>query len=400
MKGYRRWMAAILTAAAAAVASVHPGLALPAAEPFADFHIGAQATDAPQRIITVARYRQNAEGEFLPDGTEEIDCKLNRLTGDASLYIHPNTDGVWATVDHLTDLNGDGIYELLEGGDIPAWDAVDSTGTLSRARAGQLPLLSGQEPCILSAQSLLLQSRQAVQDRTEGGSQALDVGRGTVAVQEFPVCRVTLHHSDPADGQEYEQVYYLRIYQDILVPFDVTRDAWYYDAVIFCLSQRYFDGMGEGLFSPDSLLSRAQLAKVLWTVSSSPIAFPTSFTDVSEDDWFYPAVSWCQQMDLINGCGDGAFAPYDQLTREQLASILYRYARHSGSSLRASANLSDYSDGGDVSPWAYESMRWAVGNRLISDSDNAILPGAPVSRAELAQALYSYDLYLGLSRER
>ena len=100
----------------------------------------------------------------------------------------------------------------------------------------------------------------------------------------------------------------------------------------------------------------------------------------------------------MTGVSASCFAPDASLSREQMIAVLYRYARYTGSSLRAGADLSEFSDQDAVSPWAVNSMRWAVSNGLISGSNNTLRPRDIVSRAEMASVLYSYDLNLGLRR--
>lgn len=388
MRRYRRWMAALLAAAAAASISVFPGLALPAAESFAEFHIGASSTDAPERTLSVARYTRDADGGFRLSGAEEQVCRLNRVTGDANFFIQPSEEGVWVTVDYLTDVNGDGVYELLDGGSKPAWEVMDAQSELA-APQGQVPTLAADEMYILSSELLVQHSEQAVQQRLSGGAYALEGASEASAETVFPLCVITLR---AADGRD--QVFYLQIYEDVLVPLDVSPTDSYYDAVIFCLFRGYFTGTGGGRFSPDSPLTRAQLAQVLWTTCGSPEAAPATFADVPEGAWYFQAVSWCQRTGLISGQGGSTFAPNSLLTREQMSAILYRYARHTGSSLRATADMSRFSDPDSVSPWAYESMRWAATNWLIDISGGALLPKNTVTRAELAEALYAYDINL------
>lgn len=387
MRRYGRWMAALLTAATAAI-SVFPGLALPAAESFAEFHIGASSTDAPERTLSIARYTRGTDGSFQLSGAEEQVCKLNRVTGDANFFIQPSEEGVWVTVDYLSDVNGDGVYELLDGGSRPAWEVMDVQSELA-APQGQVPTLAAGEMYILSSELLVQRSEQAAQERLSGGAHALEGAPETSAETVFPLCVITLR---AADGRD--QVFYLQIYEDVLVPLDISPADSYYDAVVFCLFRGYFTGTGGGRFSPDSSLTRAQMAQVLWTTCGSPDAEPTTFTDVPEDAWYYRAVSWCQQTELISGQGGNTFAPNSLLTREQMAAILYRYARHTSSSLRATADMSRFSDLDSVSPWAYNSMRWAATNWLIDISDGALLPKNTVTRAELAEALYAYDINL------
>lgn len=388
MRRYRRWMAALLAAVTAASLSVFPGLAQPAAEPFAQFHIGASSTDAPQRTLSIARYARGADGGFRLSGTEEQVCRLNRVTGDANCFIQPAEEGVWVTVDYLTDVNGDGVYELLDGGSSPAWEVMDAQSDLI-SPPDKVPALAADEMYILSSELLVQHSRQAVQDRLAGGAHALEDAPEASAGTDFPLCIITLR---AAGGQD--QVFYLQIYEDVLVPFDVSPSDSYYDAVVFCLFRGYFTGTGGGQFSPDAPLTRAQLAQVLWTTCGSPEAEPTTFTDVPEDTWYYRAISWCQQNKLISGQGGNTFAPNSLLTREQMTSILYRYAQHTGSSLRATANMSRFTDLDSVSPWACTSMQWAATNWLIDVSGDTLLPKNTVTRAELAEALYAYDINL------
>lgn len=382
-------MAALLAAAAAV--SISGGLALPAAASFAEFHIGANDSDAPQRTLSIARYRRGADGRFHLKGTEEQTCRLNRVTGDANFFIQTAEKDVWVSVDYLTDIDGDGVYELLDGGSSPVWEVMDTQGDLISPQE-QVPTLAADEMYILSSELLVQHSQQAVENRLAGGVHALDEALEASVQPDFPLCVVTLHCSDPSDGQD--QVFYLQIYGDVLVPLDVEPNAPYYDAVIYCLFRGYFAGTGGGRFSPDEPLTRAQLAQVLWTVNGSPEAEPTSFSDVPEGTWYYRAISWCQQTKLISGQGNRTFAPNSLLTREQMAAVLYRYAQHTGSSLAADSDMSRFSDWSGVSPWALDSVQWAAANWLIDISDGQLLPKKTVTRAELAQALYCYDINL------
>lgn len=384
MKKMKRWMAAGLTAALAASLLIVPGLA---AETFADFRIDAAGMDVPERTITVARYGQDADGALRLTGTTEYSCKLNRVTEDASFYIQPKADGVEVVVDYLADLDGDGAYELMDSDSSPMRDSMDQKSILSAVTDSPCVPLTGGETYIVSAESLSSQYRQALQR----GAQAL--GLEKAAPQSFPLCRVTLR--GPLSGGEDRQTYYLELYGKVLVPFDVSPEAWYYNAVEYGLAQGYFSGMEDGRFGPDEPLNRAQLAQVLWTVGGCIESDSAHFSDANPDDWFYPAISWCQQEGLIAGYEDGSFSPDRLLTREQLASILYRYARYAGSSLRTTADLSQYADHQEVSSWACDSMRWAMSNRLLTADDGALRPADTVSRAELAAALYAYDINLG-----
>ncbi len=380
MNIWKRWTAAALTLSLVVSLSIAGALALSPAAPFADFRIDAARMEAPDRALEIELYQQDKDGAFLHTDTRSEDCKINQVTGDATLYIQPNVEGVWVTVDYLTNLNGDDSYELLEGGNEPVWDSLTATGEL--VRGGNEALDVGQT-YILSAEAL--SARFDKMEKSHGRLLGMEN-----PVTSWPLCRVALSRTDPADGQTYEQLYYLEIFGSELVPWDVLRSAPYCEAVEYGLTRGWFTGMDDGSFGPDQPLNRAQLALVLWRVGGCQSAEQASFTDAKSGDWYYSAVCWCQQEGLIAGYADGSFLPDGPLTREQLASILQRYAKTDVPAAYVTGDLSQYDDCGEISSWAYDSMRWAVANRiLVPSGGNSLRPGSSVTRAELAEALYA-----------
>lgn len=392
MKRYRRWMAGLLAAVIMA-ASLSSALAAPADTPFAEFRFDASELDQPNRDISINIYRRGEDGQFQVASSSKYSCTLNRATGDARFFVQANRDNVWVSVDYLTDLDGDGVYELLEDPSAPVWDVMDTQGRLSRPQPGEsAPVLASGQPYLLASDLLVTRSRQAVQDRAAGGSFALGLTQDTAGRQDFPLCMVKLHYTDPAGGEEQTLVYYLQIYGDVLVPFDLSPSDPYYDAVLFVLSRGYFSGSGNGLFQPNSKLPRAQMAQVLWTMAGSPAGAESSFSDVPAGQWFYPSVSWCQREGLIAGYSSKTFAPSKSLSREQMMTILFRYANYTGAPLGSDGDLSRFSDAGDVSSWARDGMQWAAANGLLVNSaDGTLRPQELVTRWELAAVLYAYS---------
>lgn len=388
MNRLNRWTAAALACALALSLSIASAAALTPAEPFADFRIDAASMEVPDRTLGIDTYRPDENGDFLHSESGNYDCKVNRITSDAALYIQPKAEGVWVTVDYLTDVNGDGLYELLDGGDEPAWDSLTAQGKLAQ---GGNEALTGGQTYILSAEALAARFDEAEKARAQLlGAEA--------PVTSWPLCQITLSRTDPADGRTYEQLYYLEVFKDFILPSDVLRSSPYCDAIKYCLIQGWFSGMEDGSFGPDEPLNRAQLAQVLWTVGGCPEAEGAEFTDAAPGSWFYQAVSWCRREGLIAGYEDGSFLPEASLTREQLASILARYAGQTGTNPFSVTDLSRYEDRGDISPWAYDSMCWAVANRLLVPAGSELRPGGAVTRAELAQALYAYRTSLNSIR--
>jgi len=400
MKHYKRWAAGLLAAVMLTAVSLSSGFAAEA--PFAEFRLDASDIDKPSRDISVDIYHRDESGQFRAASSSQYSCTFNRVTTrDARFFIQPNTDGVWVSVDYLTDVNGDGTYELLEDPGAPVWDVMDSEGGLFRPQPGfAAPVLPPREEqaYLLSSDTLLARSRQAVQERMPGGSCALEIAQDGAVQQQFPLCMVKLHRTLP-DKQEETLIFYLQLYGDVLVPFDVSPSDQYYDAVCFVLSQNYFSGVGNGLFRPEKHLPRAQLAQVLWSMAGSPEGAESAFSDVPSDQWYYKAVSWCQQEGLIVGYTANTFGPQDLLSREQMLTVLCRYAEYVGSPLNTDDDLSRFSDAGQVSSWAQTGVRWAASNGLLANTDGSALgPKELVTRGELAAAIYAYAQSIGLRK--
>lgn len=370
---WKRWGLGWLTALAVAAGSVCPVWAAPGWEPFADFRIDAAAMDFPQKPVAVQLYRPGEDTEFQPDMRVEWTCTLNRVTGDASFYIQPRTEGVWVTVDCFTDLDGDGVHEQWEGVRSPIAPQPDSILRLS----GSPETLEMNHSYVLEAQALVQWGEDAVQHESLPLSQEETAGR--------PLYVVGLHRGE----DEPEQTYYLKIFDSVLIPEDVSPSDWYYEAVEFVLSQGYLTGTGDGSFSPEQSLSRAQLAQILWRVGGSLAAPEVRFSDVGPQDWYCAAVSWCCQEGLMSGASEETFGANSPLTREQLALILFQYV-HRNQTLPQAASVprERFSDWEDISPWAIRSADWAEEGGLLScDAEGAFHPDSGVTRADMAVVL-------------
>ena len=389
MKWHRRWLALALSTLLM-ISSVVPCLAgeTSSSAVFSNFYIDAADMAFTQTNLSVQLYNRSSGGQYQPGEVLQIDCSLNQVTEDASFYIQPKVGSVWVTVDYLTDLNGDGIYELPRDSASPAWDYLSpqSSVILQRSSVSQ-KLLAGQT-YILSAQTLLQGSQQAANLRTLNGSSTYLGLSGSV--QDFPLCLVSLRCS--SGGKEQVLSYYVKLYGRALPPSDVSPDSPYYEAVEYVLAQGYFSGMGNGIFQPNGLFTRAQLAQTLWRMGGSLTARDCSFPDVDSSAWYYDAVSWCCQNGIMTGLSTNSFAPDAPLSQQQMALILYQFAKYSGLDVSKQGDLSAYSDGENVSLWAKQGMEWAVGNGILpTDSGTALNPSASVTRSQMAMVLYAFD---------
>ena len=164
--------------------------------------------------------------------------------------------------------------------------------------------------------------------------------------------------------------------QDATCPISAFTDAdptaWYHDGVHWALENGVMSGVGGNRFDPNGDTSRAMVATMLWRLEDSPVVnYGMRFEDVEADAWYTEAIRWANSTGIITGYGDTAFGPSDPVTREQLASMLYRYAQYKGIdvSVGEDTNILSYGDAFDVSGWANAAMQWAVGAGIITGYD-------------------------------
>ena len=169
---------------------------------------------------------------------------------------------------------------------------------------------------------------------------------------------------------------------------DVPDNYWGKDAIAFVTARELFNGISDDQFAPAAPMTRAMLVTVLHRLEDTPAAkADAAFPDVDAAAWYADAVAWASGNGIVTGTGSG-FEPDGQITREQLATILYRYADFLGLDTSAAGPLSQFSDGDKVSAWAEEAMQWAVGSGLLTGKGNGTVdPTGNATRAEVAAIL-------------
>lgn len=169
---------------------------------------------------------------------------------------------------------------------------------------------------------------------------------------------------------------------------DIEESTWYFDAVRFVQENKLMEGTSTGTFDPEGNLSRAQLAQILYNKESRPdAAGDNGFADVSSSAWYAPAITWAATQKIIGGYGNGQFGPNDHVTREQMVVMLWRYA---GSPLAANKQL-NFMDADKASDYAVDALCWAVENRIINGTGNGVLdPQGLSTRAQAAQILQNF----------
>ena len=168
---------------------------------------------------------------------------------------------------------------------------------------------------------------------------------------------------------------------------DVPRDAWYHDAVQWAVDKGLMNGVSDTLFAPNDTATRAMVVTMLWRLAGEPASSASApFTDVSSDAWYAEAVAWAAETSAVNGTSADAFSPDTPVTREQLAAILYRYAQARGKGFTGAwAFLLDFSDAASVSEWADEAMHWMTMHGVITGmGDGTLAPRDNAARAQIA----------------
>ena len=172
---------------------------------------------------------------------------------------------------------------------------------------------------------------------------------------------------------------------------DVAEGDWFYDAVVYAYQNELMDGVGGNRFAPNSETTRAQLVTILYRLEGQPaVSGDLPFTDVETGTWYTNAVLWAAQNGIVNGVTDTTFAPGDEITRQQLVTILYRYAEAKGYDVSASADLSGYPDAGQVQDYAQPAMAWAVAEGIVEGMDGNLNPAGNASRAQIATILMRF----------
>ncbi len=173
---------------------------------------------------------------------------------------------------------------------------------------------------------------------------------------------------------------------------DIDVTEWYHDYVDYAITHDLMDGFGDGVFAPEKTVTRAQMAGILWNLEGQPVVnYLMTFTDVPDGKWYTEAIRWAASEGIISGFGDDTFRPEDIITREQMAAMLYFYEEYKNGDHTVDAELT-FTDSGEVSSWANEAVVWCVGKDLIhGKGDNAFDPRGTSIRAQLATLLALYD---------
>ncbi|MBP3509325.1 YDG domain-containing protein [Oscillibacter sp.] len=180
---------------------------------------------------------------------------------------------------------------------------------------------------------------------------------------------------------------------------DARMTDWYHDGVHFCLENGLMVGYGDGIFKPNAPTTRSMLIVMLWRLNGSPtVNYALDFEDVKEGAWYTEAVRWAKSEGVAGGYGNGKFGPSDTLTREQMVTMLYRYAQYKGYdvSVGEDTNILSYGDATTVAEYAVPAMQWACGSGVVGGMDAAdgsgliLAPKGSTTRAQIATMMMRF----------
>lgn len=173
---------------------------------------------------------------------------------------------------------------------------------------------------------------------------------------------------------------------------DVGERDWFFEPVQYVCSRGIMNGSGDSLFLPNSEATRGMIVTMLYRLDGSPdFGGQSPFSDTGPGEYYYAPAVWAARNGIVTGSGGGRFEPNGNITREQLAAILYRYAAYRGMDTSPRCELSSFADADDISSYARDAMSWAVASGLIGGvSENVLQPGGPALRAQVAAVMMRF----------
>ena len=228
----------------------------------------------------------------------------------------------------------------------------------------------------------------SVADSQDNKIEVTDMGNGTYTFK-MPHQKVTVEASFAAVGS------FSACPKDTACPIwpfiDAETTAWYHDGVHFCIENGLMAGYGNGVFKPNADTTRAMITVMLWRLNGSPVvSYLLDFEDVEEGKWYTEAIRWAKSKGIAVGYGNGYFGTNDAVTREQMVTILWRYAQHMDIdvSVGEDTNILSYNDAFYVSEYAIPAMQWACGSGMVqgmTDPNGEGMILAPESKGTRAQ---------------
>ena len=307
-------------------------------------------------------------------------------------------------------------YQTCSRCDYTSYQEIPATGHTEVVDAAVEPTCTepgktGGKHCSVCNEVLVAQTEVPAKGHTEVVDAAVEptcTEPGKTEGKHCSVCNEILvaQTEIPAKGHKYENGVctvcgakdpdYVEPEQPWVNPFkDVKEADWFFDGVKFANQNGLFNGTAPDMFSPDDAMTRAMLVTVLWRLDGKTAATKASaFVDVPANEYYTDAVAWAAENGIVNGVDATHFAPNDEVTREQIAAILFRYAENKGVDTSKRADLNAFPDANKVSDYAKDALAWANAEGLVKGSKengkDYLDPTGSATRAQVATILARY----------
>ena len=323
------------------------------------------------------------DGEVLDSATGQFDASFGTMTVDGTGTISAQINGYYDTEITITDtgsgtmnftatyLDEDGTTGTRTFQNVPITEDTVIRGIESNSATGAVAL------------EIYRDSSETLQEIWYASSNAPTVSSANQELTDW-----YLHEGTGEDT--FSETTEEPVPSDL--PFtDVSTSDWFYDAVAYVYENGLMGGTSANQFSPNVTTTRSMIVTILHRLEGEPAASTSTFTDVAAGQWYTDAVAWASANRIVEGYGNGRFGPNDTITREQMATILYRYAQSKGYDVGGTGDLGGYSDASQVSDWARTAMGWANAQGLITGNTATTLnPTGSATRAEAATILMRF----------
>lgn len=177
---------------------------------------------------------------------------------------------------------------------------------------------------------------------------------------------------------------------------DVSSQDWYAPYVVAAVDKNLLVGLGNDCFGPNNTMTRAMAVTVLHRMAGTPAVIGAhSFTDVEKNTWYTNAITWAYQKNIVNGVSQTRFGVNDSITRQQLVTILYRFAQQVGVDTSGRVSLKEFSDASQIADYAKAPFQWAVAMGIINGNNGRLLPESPATRAQCAKIMVMFSDLMG-----
>ncbi len=172
---------------------------------------------------------------------------------------------------------------------------------------------------------------------------------------------------------------------------DLDLSKWYHDGIHYCVENGFMQGLPGNLFAPNATTTRGMIVTILYRLEGEPtVSGVCPFSDVNTGSWYEDAITWAATNKIVEGYGNDKYGPEDAITREQMAAIIYRYAEYKGYNVADQADLSKFTDNGEISNWAETALCWANANNLVEGDGSKLMPTGNAARCQVAAILHRF----------